>query len=377
MNKPTQKPKDPHFCSGPCTKIPGWELSKLHHALIGRSHRSKDGQAEIYDMLCETKNLLGIPQDYYIAMIPGSATGAITTAMWNFLGERPADVLAWDIFGKRWANDIKSLGVQMNLFEAPFGEMPNLGNVNPNNDLVFVWNATSTGSSIRDLDWFTPGDGLTLCDATSAAFCVNLPWGKLDLTCFSWQKGMGGEGGHGLLVISPKAMEHLKHYTPKWPIPYIFNLKNSAGGIRTEIFDGVPINTPSMLCLEDFKQSLLWAKRNGGLGFLTERCQQNQTAILRWVDQRPWASLIVKDHRYASLANSCIQIKKNEVAINDDQILQITQALAAENVAFDIKGFKGVPSNIRIWTGPTVETQNIETLLLWLDWAYEHIILNT
>jgi phosphoserine aminotransferase len=262
----------------------------------------------------------------------------------------------------------------MNIYESSFGEMPDFYQVNPNNDLLFVWNATSTGASINDLNWYTPGDGLTLCDATSAAFCVELPWEKLDITCFSWQKGMGSEGGHGLIVLSPKAVSRLESYTPAWPVPYIFNLKNGPN-IRTEIFDGVTINTPSMLCLEDYLQSLAWAERNGGLSFLINRTQQNYAAIQTWVQNRLWISPLVKQEAYRSKANSCIQILKNGHVIDDNEILKITQILADENVAFDIKGFKGIPANLRIWTGPTVETANLEILLDWLDWTYNEYIL--
>lgn len=369
MKKPITKPTDPHFCSGPCAKIPGWNLGLLSNAMVARSHRSKDGQAAIKLMLDKTKALLEIPEDYQIALVPGSATGAITTAMWNFLGSRDVDILAWDIFGKRWVNDLKSLNLNPHIYESPFGEMPDFSKVNPDHDLVFVWNATSTGATMGNLDWYTPGKGLTLCDATSAAFCVKLPWEKLDITCFSWQKGMGSEGGHGLIVISPNAMELLEHYTPKWPIPYIFNLKNSSG-IRMDIFEGVTINTPSMLCLEDYFQSLAWAEKNGGLSFLTGRAQKNYNLIKDWTESRAWASHLVKTESYRSRANSCLQLLKNGSPINEDEVSKIAQVLAEENVAFDIKGFKGVPTNLRIWTGPTVEATNIQILLDWLDWIY-------
>lgn len=373
MKQPDKKPLDPHFCSGPCAKIPGWEIDTLSNAMVGRSHRSKDGQAAIKTMLDKTRGVLEIPEDYKIVLTPGSATGSITMAMWNFLGERTVDMLAWDVFGKRWINDVKGLNIPMNVYESPFGEMPDLSRVNPDNDLMFVWNATSTGASIGDLDWYTPGHGLTICDATSAAFCVELPWDKLDITCFSWQKGMGGEAAHGLIVLSPKAIAQLERYSPKWPIPYIFNLKNESE-LRTDLFDGVAINTPSMLCLEDYVQSLNWAERNGGLTFLTRRSKQNYNTIRSWMQDRPWTQPLVKQEKYRSPANSCIQILKNGTPIDDVAVLKITQILAAENVAFDIKGFKGTPSNIRIWTGPTIETSNIEILLEWLDWIYAEYI---
>lgn len=369
MKQPHNKPLNPLFCSGPCAKIPTWKAGILSNAMVGRSHRSKDGQAAIKSMLDKTKSVLEIPSDYQIALTPGSATGSITMAMWNFLGARPIDMLVWDVFGKRWKNDVKNLNLTPNVFEAPFGEMPDVSSVSSDNDLMFVWNATSTGATIADMDWYTPGDGLTICDATSSAFCVKLPWQKLDITCFSWQKGMGGEAAHGLIVLSPKAIERLKNYTPKWPIPYMLNLKTSSG-IRTDLFEGVVINTPSMLCLEDYMQSLNWAEQNGGLDFLTSRTQKNYDTINSWMQSRPWTQPLVKDEKYRSTVNSCIRILKNGTPLDDDSILNIAQILSKENVAFDIKGFKGTPSNIRIWTGPTVETANIEILLDWLDWVH-------
>lgn len=369
MKQPDRKPLNPYFCSGPCAKIPGWSTNLLSNAMVGRSHRSKDGQAAIKLMLDQTRSVLEIPDNYEIALTPGSATGSITMAMWNFLGARPIDMLVWDVFGKRWANDVKNLNILLNVYEAPFGEMPDFSKIDPNNDLMFVWNATSTGTTIADLDWYTPGDGLTICDATSSAFCVNLPWEKLDVTCFSWQKGMGGEAAHGIIVLSPKAIERLKPYTPKWPVPYMLNLKNSSG-VRTDLFEGVVINTPSMLCLEDYMQSLNWAQRNGGLTFLTNRTQKNYNAINAWMQHRPWTRPLVKQEKYRSTVNSCIRLLKNDQPIDDDAIINITQTLSKEKVAFDIKGFKGTPSNIRIWTGPTIETSNIEILLEWLDWVH-------
>lgn len=370
MKQPEKKPTDPRFCSGPCTKIPGWGVSYLQNAMLGRSHRSKDGQAAIKSMLDKTKSVLQIPEEYQIALVPGSATGAITMAMWNLLGERPVDVLAWDVFGKRWAADLKGLNIPLNVYDAPYGEIADVSKVNPNNDLVFVWNATSTGSSIGNIDWLSPGKGLTLCDATSAAFCVDLPWQKLDITCFSWQKGMGGEAAHGLIALSPKAINRLEQYTPKWFIPYMLNLKGSSG-VRSELFDGVVINTPSMLCLEDYVQSLMWAEQNGGLSFLLNRTEQNYKAISDWVSsRRSWVRFLISDEKLRSKATSCIQLLKNSSPISEDEVLNITQVLAHENVAFDIKGYKRTPSNLRIWTGPTVETSNIKILLEWIDWAY-------
>lgn len=373
MKQPERKPSDPRFCSGPCTKIPGWDLSILKDAMLGRSHRAKDGQAAIKLMLETTNHVLQIPDDYEIGLVPGSATGAITMAMWNFLGSRPVDVLSWDVFGKRWAQDIKSLQIPVNVYDAPYGEISDVSKVSSNNDLVFVWNATSTGSTIGNIDWYAPGDGLTLCDATSAAFCADLPWEKLDITCFSWQKGMGGEAAHGLIVLSPKALKLLEKYTPSWPIPHMLSLKGTSG-IQRGLFEGVVINTPSMLCLEDFMQSLKWAKHNGGLPFLLNRTEQNYQLVSEWVSNRPWVRFLINEEQYRSRATSCIQLLKNGIALNDDEILNITQVLARENVAFDIKGYSGTPSNIRIWTGPTVETTNIAILLEWLDWVYAEYI---
>ncbi len=374
MMQPEKKPSDPRFCSGPCAKIPGWDLNLLQKAMLGRSHRSKDGQAAIKLMLDKTKQILQIPDSYQVALVPGSATGAITMAMWNFLGSRPVDVLAWDAFGKRWANDLKNLNIPLNIYEAPYGEVSDVSNVSPQNDLLFVWNATSTGSSIGNIDWYVSGEGLTLCDATSAAFCSDLPWEKLDITCFSWQKAMGGEAAHGLIVLSPKALKRLDEYTPNWAVPYMLNLKGSAG-IRRDIFEGVAINTPSMLCIEDFMHSLSWAENNGGLSYLLNRTEQNYNVVSDWVNNRPWTRFLIQEERFRSRATSCIQLLKNGAPIGDEQISNITQILAKENVAHDIRGYKGTPSNLRIWTGPTVESSNIKTLLDWLDWVWgEHTL---
>lgn len=373
MEKPTLKPNNPNFCSGPCAKTPEWKLGKLSNALLSRSHRSTDGESAIKAMLDKTRKVLEIPEDYKIALVPGSATGAITMAMWNFLGERPVDILVWDVFGQRWANDVASLNISTNLYESPIGEMPNTEKVNPDHDVLFVWNATSTGATVGNLDWHTPGTGLTICDATSAAFCVELPWEKLDITCFSWQKGMGGEAAHGLIALSPKAISRLENYTPKWPVPYIFKLKTPTG-LRTDIYDGGTINTPSMLCLEDYMQSLNWAEKNGGLSFLISRTQQNYDTVRTWAEQRDWVLPLIKNPENRSTVNSCIQILKGGKPIDESEILKITQILANEKVAFDIKGFKGVPANLRVWNGPTIEKNDLLLLLNWIDWVYYEYI---
>jgi phosphoserine aminotransferase len=373
MQKPLRKPSVPNFSSGPCAKFPGWSLGSLTKALIGRSHRSLDGQAAIKYMLDKTRAVLEIPKDYKLALIAGSATGAITTAMWNFLGAIPVNVLAWDVFGRRWADDVNSLNVEATILEHTLGEANALTALNSDEDLLFVWNATSNGSSIGHLDWHTPGNGLTICDATSAAFCVKLPWEKLDITCFSWQKGIGSEGGHGLIALSPKALDRLASYTPRWAVPYIFNLKNKVG-LRSELFEGVTINTPSMLCLEDYQQSLHWAETNGGLSFLVDRTHQNYRTIQEWHEKRSWVSPLIKNETFQSKSTSCLQIFNDGLPIDEEAILKIAQILSDEKVAYDINGFKGLPANLRIWTGPTIEKQNLEILLEWIDWAYiQHV----
>jgi phosphoserine aminotransferase len=372
---PLHKPKNPLFCSGPCAKIPNWNPNLLKNAMISRSHRSPDGEAQINKMLEQTKRILEIPETHKIAMVPGSATGAITMAMWNFLGSRPLDIVAWDIFGHRWIEDVKTLKMEkpINAYTADWGEMPDMSKINPEHDFMFVWNATSTGSSIDNLSWYDYSEesGLTICDATSAAFCVSLPWNKLDVTCFSWQKGLGGEGAHGLIVLSPKAQKLLETYTPAWGVPYLLTLRTPQGKIRSNIFEGKTINTPSMLCLFDAIQAMEWAEKNGGLSFLTERCRKNAEIVKKWVEKNnSWTRFIAKDIKHLSLANACIQIIHQGQALSEEDITILTKKLKDLGVAFDIKGFKGVPGNIRIWTGPTIEVEDIKTLLEWIEWAY-------
>lgn len=369
---PSQKPKNPLFCSGPCSKRPGWSTDSLKNAMISRSHRSPEGQDQIKYMLDLVRDVLEIPVGHKIALVPGSATGAITMAMMNFLGSRPVDILSWDVFGRRWAEDVKTMHMShaIHHYDSEWGAFPDFSTVNSNHDLLFVWNATSTGSSIKDLNWYIPGEGLTICDATSAAFCEPLPWEKLDVTCFSWQKGLGGEAAHGIIVLSPKALQHLQTTSTPWGVPYFLSLKRGSG-VRETLFDGDVINTPSMLCVWDAIQSLEWAKQNGGASFLYKRCERNSNIVKEWVDNHDFAHFLTKDEAFLSKANACIQIEKKGVLLTEAEIGIITKQLKELEVAYDIKGFKGVPGNIRVWTGPTIEASDVECLLEWIEWAIQ------
>lgn len=371
MEKPLIKPRNPKFSSGPCAKNPTWSLSALSNAFISRGHRSVAGQQRIAEVLNKITTLLELPAGYKVFLTPGSATGAITIAMWNFLGQRPVDVLAWDVFGKRWAKDVAALPLAFSIHEVPFGADPDFSKVNKASDVLFVWGATSTGASVGDLAWLDSQkqEGLVVCDATSSAFGVALPWEKLDVTCFSWQKIMGSEAGHGVMVLSPKAITSIETYSPVWPVPYLLNLKPD-GRLRSSLFEGDVINTPSMLCLEDFLQSLIWAEQSGGAKYLINRTETNYQTVQLWINNSSWAENLVSNPLYHSKTTACIRLKYDNEFLTDEQVLRLTRRLADEQVAFDIKGFKGVPSNIRIWTGPTIEPEDLSALLSWVDWAY-------
>lgn len=369
--KPLVKPGDPRFSSGPCLKPPSWSLNGLRGAFLSRSHRSKEGEQKILDVLTLAAEILDLPSDYKIVLTPGSATGAITMAVWNMLGPRSVDVLCWDVFGRRWASDVSKLPLDVNVYDLDLNSHNDFSFVNNASDILFVWGGTSTGSSIGDLSWLSPVnfEGLTICDATSAAFGVNLPWEKLDVTCFSWQKVMGGEAAHGLMVLSPKAIERLESYTPAWPIPYLLNLKKD-NAVRTSLFSGDVINTPSMLCLEDFYQNLLWAKNRGGLDFLTSKVEENYGVVQSWVQKTSWAENLITNSHHHSKTAACIRFKYKGEYLTSAQLDKLVKVLASENVAFDISGFKGVLSNLRIWTGPTISSDNLKILLEWIEWAY-------
>jgi len=378
MKKPENKPKSPYFCSGPTGKHPGWELSGLKGALLGRGHRSPAGQAKLKEVITLTRQILEVPNDYRIAIMPGSATGALECALWNLLGPRGVDAFSWDLFGKLWITDIvEQLKIpDARIYSVPFGQFPDLSVHTPDRDVVFTWNGTTSGVCVPNLDWIShQREGLSICDATSAAFCVPLDWSKLDVVTFSWQKGLGSEGAHGMLILGPRAVERINSYIPPWPLPRIFRLKLGSELIE-EMFQGGMINTPSMLGVEDCLNALHWAKSIGGLPTLLQRCQTNAKAIAKWVEHTPWLAYLAKDPRTISPTSVCLEIldsSGNPLSEDRQQplILAMESQLAEEKAAFDIRNHRYSPPSLRIWAGPTVETSDLEALFPWIEWSYE------
>jgi phosphoserine aminotransferase len=352
-------------------------LSALSDAVLGRSHRAPLGKSRLKEAIDRTRTVLGVPDDYLIGIVPASDTGAFELAMWSVLGCRPVDVLAWESFGSGWAGDIKNqLKLSdVRLFEAPYGELPDLNQVNPAHDIVFTWNGTTSGVRVPDGDWIASDrTGLTLCDATSAAFAMDLPWEKLDMTTFSWQKALGGEGQHGMLILSPRAVKRLENYTPPWPLPKIFRL-TKGGKVNLGIFEGSTINTPSMLCVEDYVDALKWAEGEGGLKGLIDRTNANAGAIENWVKETPWIDYLATDEALRSTTSVCLKITAPWVeALSADEqsafAKSLAKMLADEGAAHDIGGYRDAPSGLRLWAGATIETKNLNDLFPWLDWAY-------
>jgi phosphoserine aminotransferase len=377
MSKPATRPNCANFSSGPCAKRPGWTLEALKSAALGRSHRSKLGKAKLADTIERTRKVLGIPADYRIGIVPASDTGAVEMAMWSLLGPRGVDLLSWESFGEGWVTDaVKQLKLKdtRNL-KAAYGALPDLAAVNFDNDVVFTWNGTTSGVRVPNGDWI-PADrkGLTICDATSAAFAMKLPWDKLDVTTWSWQKVLGGEGQHGMLVLSPRAAERLTTYTPAWPLPKIFRL-TQGGKLIEGVFKGETINTPSMLAVEDAIDGLVWAESLGGLAALIARSEKNLAAIEAWAARTPWAGFLAEDKAIRSCTSVCLIIKDPVVAALDAEAKaafskKMVAALEAEKVAYDIDAYRDAPPGLRIWAGATVETGDLEALFPWLDWAF-------
>ncbi len=377
MNKPAQKPARPEFSSGPCAKRPGWQPEVLKNTPIGRSHRSKPGKAKLAEAIAKTREILGVPDDYRIGIVPASDTGAVEMALWSLLGARPVTMLAWESFGSGWITDVtKQLKLQnITTFNADYGLLPDLAKVNSDDDVVFTWNGTTSGVKVPNGDWIADDrGGLTICDATSAAFAMDLPWSKLDVTTFSWQKVMGGEGAHGVIILSPRAVERLETYTPAWPLPKIFRL-TKAGKLIEGIFTGATINTPSMLCVEDYLDALNWAAGVGGLEGLIARSEKNLKVLTNWVDATPWVELLAEDSHTVSNTSVCFKIVDPDVtALDGDSQAALPKKLAAlldaENVAYDIGGYRDAPAGLRIWAGATVDTADLAALIPWLNWAY-------
>ena len=377
LAKPAAKPANANFSSGPCAKRPGWTPKALDKALTGRSHRSKDGKARLKLAIDKTRATLGIPKDYRIGIMPASDTGAFEAAMWSMLGARGIDVLAWESFGKGWATDVlKELKLKdVREIEAAYGALPDLGKVDFARDVIFTWNGTTSGVRVPDGKWIQADrQGLTFVDATSAAFAQDIDWAKCDVTTFSWQKAVGGEGQHGVIILSPRAAERLATYNPPWPIPKVFRM--AKGGKLTEgIFEGETINTPSMLCVEDYLDALAWAESLGGREALIARADANAAAIRGWVAKSSWAADLAALPATASNTSVCLKFKDKAVTalpVDGQSAIskKMVSLLEAEKVGYDLGHYRDAPPGLRIWAGSTVETSDIQALLPWLDWAY-------
>jgi len=370
--KPASRPANPRFSSGPCAKIPTFSLDLLADAPLGRSHRAGVGKAKLKAAIEGTREILGIPADYRIGIVPASDTGAFEMAMWTMLGERPAQMVAWESFGAGWVTDaVKQLKIDASVHEAPYGEIVDMAALNYDNDVCFTWNGTTSGVRMPHGDMI-PSDrkGLTLCDATSAAFAQDLPWDKLDVTTFSWQKVLGGEAAHGMLILSPRAVERLESYTPAWPLPKIFRL-TSKGKLNEGIFVGETINTPSMLAVEDYLVALDWAKSVGGLKGLMARADANATAIWDFCETRPWIANLAVDPATRSNTSVCLKFTDDRISDGAAFAKAVAKRLEAEGVALDIGAYRDAPAGLRIWCGGTVETADVTALLPWLEWAFE------
>ncbi|HHN68042.1 MAG TPA: phosphoserine transaminase [Thermopetrobacter sp.] len=377
ITKPAARPANPRFSSGPCSKLPGWNLSLLDNALLGRSHRSGPGKARLKEAIDLTREVLQVPDDHLIGIVPASDTGVVEMALWNLLGERGVDVLAWESFGKGWATDVvKHLKLDdVRVLEAPYGELPDLSAVDFSRDVVFTWNGTTAGVRVPDGDWIAENrTGLTICDATSAAFAQRLDFARLDVVTFSWQKVLGGEAQHGVIILSPRAVERLESYTPPWPLPKIFRL-TKGGKLIDGVFRGETINTPSMLCVEDYLAALKWARDLGGLDALVARADANAAALSAWVEKTGWIDNLCADPAMRSNTSVCLKLSDQAVAgLSDEQAAAIPKAMVKlldeEGAAHDIGAYRAAPPGLRIWCGATVETADIEALLPWLEWAY-------
>ena len=378
--KPDRKPARPHFSSGPCAKRPGWTLQALDQALLGRSHRAKPAKDRINAVVARSRTILGIPKDWQVAIVPASDTGAVEIALWSLLGQRGVDVLVWESFGQGWATDIvKQLKLaDVRVIDAPYGLLPDLAKVDTDRDVVFTWNGTTSGVRVPDGDWIKADrQGLTIADATSAAFAMDLPWSKLDVVTWSWQKVLGGEAAHGMLALGPRAVARLESFVPPRPLPKLFRL-TSGGKLSQGIFAGETINTTSMLCVEDALDGLKWAESVGGLKGLIARTEANSAALDQWVGRTDWAAYLAEDRRYRSPTSVCVKIAAPWFQALDPKqqqeiVKSMTGLLEKEGAALDIAGHRDAPANLRIWCGATVETADIQALCPWLDWAWGEI----
>ena len=376
LEKPAMRPARPEFSSGPCAKRPGWSAENLRTAVLGRSHRSKLGKARLQAALDQTRQVLQVPEDYLIGIVPGSDTGAVEMALWSLLGARPVQLLAFESFGKDWVTDVtKQLKIEAEILEAPYGRLPDLAKVNGDCDLVFTWNGTTSGVRVPNADFIaTDRQGITICDATSACFAQDLDWAKLDVVTFSWQKALGGEAAHGVLILGPRAVARLESHTPSWPMPKLFRM-TKGGKINVEIFEGATINTPSMLCVEDYLDTLKWAANIGGLAALRARADQNLKVLEAWVAKTPWIDFLAADPAIRSNTSVCLTVIDPRItALPADAQANFAKSLAAlvekEGAGLDIGGYRDAPPGLRIWCGATVDDSDLEALTPWLDWAF-------
>jgi phosphoserine aminotransferase len=373
VEKPQTKPNNPNFSSGPCSKRPGWSIQALEGALTGRSHRSSEGKAKLKEVIEKHRTLLGIPADYKIGIVPASDTGAVEMALWSMLGARGVDVFAWESFSTDWLKDIKDhLKLpDVNAYTADYGDLPDLSQYNGDRDCVFAWNGTTSGVRVPNADWIASDrTGLTICDATSAVFAYDMPWEKLDVTTWSWQKVLGGEAAHGMLVLSPRAVERLESYKPDRALPKIFRMTKK-GELNESIFEGATINTPSMIAVEDCLDALSWVASIGGVQATIKRSQDNFDFIRQWVEKTDWVDFLATDPATCSTTSICLTLK-----IEGDAsafIKSMTKLLDKENAAKDIAGYRDAPAGLRIWSGATIETSDIQTVLPWIEWAYETV----
>jgi phosphoserine aminotransferase len=371
------RPADPRFSSGPTKKRPGWSLDALNGAILGRSHRSKPGKTRLKEAIDRTRDVLGVPDDYRIGIVPASDTGAVEMAMWSMLGARPVTMLAWESFGEDWITDVaKQLKLDATVMKAPYGALPDLSKVDPAHDVVFTWNGTTSGVRVPNADWIAADrQGLTICDATSAVFAQSVDWAKIDVLTYSWQKVLGGEAAHGMLILSPRAVERLTTYKPAWPMPKIFRMTKGAELIEG-IFQGETINTPSMLAVEDYIDALKWAQGLGGLDALIARADANLAALAEWVERTPWVAFLAADPATRSNTSVCIKVVDPRVTgLSEDGQAEFAKKLSAllekEGVALDAASYRSAPPGLRLWCGATVETDDVIALTPWLDWAFE------
>lgn len=376
--KPALRPNVPHFSSGPCAKRPGWKVENLQGALVGRSHRSKPGKARLKEAIDQTRAVLQIPADYLIGIVPASDTGAVEMAMWSMLGGRPVQVVAFESFGKDWVTDVlKQLKLKdTEVLEAGYGKLPDLSKVRKDADLVFTWNGTTSGVRVPNADFIADDrEGVTICDATSAAFAQDLDWAKLDVVTFSWQKAMGGEAAHGMLILSPRAVARLESYSPPWPLPKIFRL-TKGGKVALDIFEGATINTPSMLCVEDYLDALKWGASIGGLPALQARSNANLQVLADWIAKTSWVEFLAETPAIRSNTSVCIKVVDKRVTdlppdAQADFAKKLASLLEKEGVALDAGGYRDAPPGLRIWCGATVDASDVEALTPWLDWAFQ------